>query len=105
MEIKDNGNITVDKLQKQKIKCHKFFCKEINRNLMLHEDIENKNYSSVSDEITGFRLFSLPQKVSQVKPEHIKDRMEKFIKHFTKEGIEKEFDRIENLPQPERKKK
>ena len=105
MELKDTGIITVNKNQKQKIKCHKFYSKDIDRNLIIHEDIENKNYSSVSDSVTGYRLFTLNQQVKSVKPEMIKERLDKFIKHFTLDGIQEEFKRIENLPQPEVRKK
>lgn len=105
MDLKETGTITVDKNQKQNIKCYKFYSKDIERNLMLHEDVENKNYSSVSDVLTGYRLFVLNQKASTVKPETIEERLDRFIKHFTPEGISEEFKRIENLSQPELGKK
>jgi hypothetical protein len=97
METKDKGNITVDKGNKKQVKCHKFTCKPINRELMVHEDIENKEHVSVSDYITGYRLFKLPQKISTVKNSDIVEGLKKFIKHYTKEGIAEEFKRIENL--------
>ena len=105
METKELGIITVDKMMKQKIKCRKFYCTDIKRTLMIHEDIENKNYTSVSDDKTGFKLFSIPQKLSLVKENQISERLAQFIKHFELPAIAEEFKRIENLPQPERKKK
>lgn len=105
MDLKETGTITVDKNQKQKIKCYRFYSENIDRTLILHEDVENKNYSSVSDDITGYRLFVLNQKASTVKPELIEERLNKFIKHFTLDSIREEFKRIENLPQPESGKK
>lgn len=97
MEINDKGNITIEKGKKKPIKCHKFTCKPINRELMVHEDIDNKNHISVSDYKTGYRLFSLPQKISSVKPSDITEKLKKFINHYTKEGIAEEFTRIEAL--------
>jgi hypothetical protein len=97
METKDKGNVTIEKGKKKPVKCHKFTCRPINRELMVHEDIDNKNYISVSDYKTGYRLFGLPQKISSVKNSDIIEELKKFIKHYTKEGIAKEFERIENI--------
>ena len=105
MELKDTGIITVDKNAKQKIKCKKFFCKTIDRHLMVHESVENKNISSVSDSITGYRLFNIEHKINLVTPEMIKEKLKNFVKHFTVEGIAEEFKRIENLPQDNGKKR
>lgn len=97
MELKDKGTITVEKGNKKQVKCHRFRCTPINRELMVHEDIDNKNHISVSDCITGYRLFSLPQKVTSVKTSDIIEKLKQFINHYTKEGIAEEFQRIENL--------
>ena len=97
METKDKGNIAIEKGNKKSVKCHKFTCKPINRELMVHEDIENKDWISVSDYITGFRLFKLQKKMNAVQPSDITEELKKFIKHFTKEGIAEEFKRIESL--------
>lgn len=97
METNDKGSITIEKGKKKPVKCHKFTCKPINRELMIHEDIDNKNHSSVSDCITGYRLFTLPIKITAVKNSDVIERLKKFINHFTKEGIAEEFKRIEKL--------
>lgn len=97
MEFNEKGLITVEKGNKKKVKCRKFFCKPIQRELMIHEDTSNKNQTSVSDVITGYRLFFLDVKSDKVKPEQITERLKEFIRHFTKEGIREEFVRIEKL--------
>lgn len=97
MEFKDTATVTIEKGNKKKVKCHKFQCKPIKRQLMVHEDIDNKNQTSVSDVITGYRLFALPIKSTSVKPDDIKEKLKEFVRHFTKEGIKLEFERIENL--------
>lgn len=95
MEYKETAQITVEKGNKKKVKCYKFQCKPIHRELMVHEDIDNKNQTSVSDVITGYRLFTLPIKSTSIKPDDIKVRLKEFVRHFTKEGIAAEFKRIE----------
>lgn len=97
MDFTDNGTVALDKGSKKKIKCKKFYCKPIDRFLMIHEDVDNKNLTNVSDFSTGYRLFSLNIKCSQVKSEQVKERLSQFIKHFTTEGIAKEFERVEKL--------
>lgn len=97
MNFKDNATVTIEKGNKKKIKCYKFFCKPIQRELMVHEDLSDKNQTSVSDVITGYRLFALEIKNDKIRPEHIKERLKEFVRHFTKEGIKAEFERIENL--------
>lgn len=97
METKDKGIIEIEKGKKKSVKCHKFTCKPINRELMVHEDVDNKNHSSVSDCITGYRLFGLPIKISAIKSSDVIERLKQFIAHYTKEGIAEEFKRIEKL--------
>ena len=101
METNDKGTITIEKGKKKPVKCHKFNCKPIERELMVHEDIDNKNYVSVSDCTTGYRLFSLPQKIKNVSSSDVVERLKEFIKHYTKEGIAEEFKRIEELQSKE----
>lgn len=96
MELKDKGIVTVEKGNKKQVKCHKFKCNPINRELMVHEDIDNKNHTSVSDCTTGYRLFGLPRKVSVIQSSDIIERLKQFINHYTKEGIAEEFKRIED---------
>lgn len=97
MDFKESGEIAIEKGKTKKVKCHKFQCKPIKRQLMVHEDIDKKGYSTVSDVITGYRLFALPIPTKKVTPNDIKDELKKFVAHFTVEGIEIEFKRIEKL--------
>ena len=98
MELKDKGTITIDrKGNKKQIKCHKFMCNPLNRELMVHRNEDNKNQVSISDCLTGYRLFNLPQKIEVIKPSEIVVELKKFIAHYTKEGIAEEFKRIEEL--------
>lgn len=97
MEFKDNGEITVEKGKTKKVKCFKFTCKPIKRQLMVHEDTDQKGTTSVSDVITGYRLLSLPIVSQKITPAHIKEALKKFVSHYTVEGIATEFKRIENL--------
>ena len=97
MELKDNGIVELEKGKKKQIKCHKFKCNPIKRELMVHEDVDNKNHTSISDYKTGYRLFGLTQKVSHIKPSDVTEKLKEYVKHFTVEGIAKEFKRIEEL--------
>ena len=49
METNDKGNITIEKGVKKPVKCYKFKCKPINRELMIHEDIDTKDCTSISE--------------------------------------------------------
>lgn len=100
METKDIGTVTLDKGTK-KVKCFKFYNKEIERTLMVHADVDKPIHVSVSDEKTGFRLFGLDVSIDKVKMEQIEERLDTFIKHFTIPLIDAEFKRIENLPERE----
>ena len=97
METKDTGMIEIEKGKKKQVSCHKFKCNPINRELMVHEDVDNKNHISISDYKTGYRLFGLPQKISTVKSSDIIEKLKQFINHYTKEGIAEEFKRIEKI--------
>lgn len=104
METKDKGTVTIEKGNKKQITCHKFTCKELNRELMVHENVDCKNHTSVSDYKTGYRLFGLPQTVSSVKSSEVEEALKAFINRYTKEGIAEEFQRIENIQQTQTKK-
>lgn len=97
MELKDTSFIVIDNNKQQKVKCCVFYCKEFNRELIIHENIDNKSHTSVSDKKTGYRIFGLPIKPDKVKLEDLREPLEKFIKHFTMEAIIIEFKRIEDL--------
>ena len=105
METKEIGIIDLNKQGKIKVKCYKFFSPELERNLMIHEDIDAKKHSSVSDEITGYRLFSIPENIHSLKFEYVQEKLNKFIRHFTLEEIKKEFKKAEsNCLIPKKKK-
>lgn len=97
LEYKDNGLITIDKTKKKKVKCFTYDCKTINRKLIIHEDIDNKSITNVSDSITGYKLFGLPIKSDMIKLTDIEEKLEKYINHFTVDGIKEELNRIELL--------
>lgn len=97
MELNDTNFIILDNKKKQKVKCYTFYCKELGREIFIHENVDNKNQTSVSDKITGVRLFGINQKADKVKLIDIDEPLDKFIRHFTIEEIEKEFERLENL--------
>lgn len=103
MDFKDSGEVTIEKGKTKKVKCYKFQCKPIKRQLMVHEDIDKKGTVSVSDVITGYRLFALPVTAQKVTPDHIKEELRKFVSHYTVEGIATEFKRIEDLLEEIRK--
>lgn len=104
MEIKDKGNIALDKGNKKQVNCHRFKCQSINRELMIHEDIDTKGCISVSDCTTGLRLFKLRKGISEVQPSDITNELDKYIKHYTREGIVVELKRIEDLQNQEKSK-
>lgn len=104
MELKDNCIILLEKAT-QKVKCYKFLSMELNRELALHEDSENKNYSSVTDIKTGLRLFGIPLKTKDVKEELLKTNLEKFIRHFTKDTILTKLQNEEQVPMQEKIRK
>ena len=97
MEVKDIAYVQLDNGKKQKVKCFKFHEDRMNRDLIVHEDVDNKSKSSVSDEKTGFRLFGISTKIDKLKMEHLEEPMNKFINHFTLPSIAEEFIRVENL--------
>ena len=104
METKDKGTVIIEKGNKKQVICHRFTCKDLNRELMIHENVDYKNHTSVSDCKTGYRLFGLPQAVSSVKPSDVEEALKAFITRYTIDGIAEEFKRIENMQQTQKKK-
>lgn len=96
MEFKEDGTVTIDKIKKKKVKCYKFHCKPLNRYLMLHEDLDNKEHTTLSDFSTGYRLFKLQTKSEKVTPDEVKIKLEQYISHFTPDGIQEEINRLQN---------
>ena len=63
--------------------------------MIVHEDIDNKNLTNISDLKTGYKFLSINKKPSEINIQELKEPLEKFIKHFTKEEIIKKLTRIE----------
>ena len=101
METKDTCKILLEKAT-QKVKCYKFKSKEINRELALHEDVEDKHKSSVTDVVTGMRLFTIPNKVSNIKESDIRESLTKFINHYTVEAIKARVVELEKTTMEEK---
>lgn len=97
MEYKEDGLITVDKVKKKKVKCFKYNCKPLKRELIIHADIDNKGLTNTSDLKTGYKLFSIPIDPEKIKLENIEEKLEKYISHFTVESIVEELSKIEKL--------
>ena len=87
MDFKEDGTVTVDKVKKKKVKCYRFHCKPLDRYLMLHIDLDNNEHIALSDFSTGYRLFKIQTKQDKLNPDEVKDKLEKYISHFTPEGI------------------
>ena len=97
IEYKEDGIITIDKTKKKKVKCFNYHYKPLNRKLIIHSDIDNKGITNLSDAITGYKLFSIPIQSDKIKLNDIEEKLEKYVAHFTVEGIAEEFTRIEKL--------
>ena len=104
MELKDNCTILLERAT-QKVKCFKFKSKELDRDLALHENTENKMISDVSDVVTGLRMFSIPVRIKDVKEQHISEWLDKFIKHYTPEVILAKCKEEEKVPMTDKFKR
>lgn len=102
MELNKNFNASIKKGGTKKVKYSSFFHPVLNREFAIHTDIDNPNYTSVSDIITGYRLFGFPVKIENVNENQINQKFESYIKHYTVELINKELEKIE-LEQKENK--
>ena len=97
MEYKEDGIITIDKTKKKKVKCFQYKSKLLDRTLIIHADIDNKNLTNTSDSKTGYKLFSLPIQPDKISINNIEEKLEKYVAHFTAEGIIDELNKIEGL--------
>ena len=97
IEYKDYGLITIDKTKKKKVKCFKYDCKPLNRQLIIHEDIDHTGVTNLSDLATGYKLFGLSIAPDKVKIADIEEKLEKYISHFTVDGIKEELSKVELL--------
>ena len=80
-----------------KVKGYSFFNKELNRQLILHTDVDNKEYSALSDKLTGLRFFTLPHAFSKLDVSIVESELQKFIKHYTIDLIKTELKKKEEV--------
>lgn len=95
MELNKIFIASIEKGGKKKVKYSSFIHPVLNREFAIHIDIDNPNHTSISDIITGYRLFGFPVKLESVNENQISQRFESYIKHYTVELINKEFEKIE----------
>ena len=88
MELKDICKVTLDKGSK-KVMCYKFKPRPIGRELAVHEHVDYKNISTITDVVTGMRLCDIRKEISKVTKEDIKEAIERLIKHYTLEEIKR----------------
>lgn len=96
METKENCKILLKNGKTQKVKCYKFFQKELERELAVHEDVDNKSRTSITDIKTGFGLRQFNKEIKKVTETDINETLIEFIKHYTIEGIKDKFKEIDN---------
>lgn len=75
----------------EKVKCYTCFSEELNRELAVHADCEDKNKVSVTDVLTGLRLFGIDKPLNSIEIPLVCEELKKFIKHYTLESIHKEL--------------
>lgn len=95
MKLEDTCKIKLEKNKTQKVKCYIFFQTEMERELAVHPNIDNKGVTNITDVKTGYCVCKINEECSKVKEDHIAEALDKFIKHFTLEGIREEFKRLE----------
>lgn len=96
METKENCKVLLKNNKWQKVKCYKFFQTDIERELAVHEDVDNKSRTSISDVQTGYGLSQFNKNIKEVTEKDINDTLNRFIKHYTIEGISKRFKEMED---------
>ena len=94
-------NATIDKGNYKKVKGNSFFCNQLKRELIIHTDLDNSNFTSISDVNTGYRLFGFPHKIENVTENQINQKINDYIKHYTIDLINKEFQKIELINKKE----
>ena len=90
-------SISIGNNKYKKVKGSSYYSRDLNRALFVHADADNDKQTSVSDEITGYRLFNLSQKHDKIKEEDVEAKIQEYIKHYTIPAIEEEFNRVEKL--------
>ena len=95
MELTENCKVLLDKGNTQKVKCYKFFQTDFNRELAVHEHVDHKTLSTITDVKTGMRLCGINKEVKKVTAEDIDQAITMFIKHFSLDGILKRFEELD----------
>ena len=88
MELKDICKVTLDKGNK-KVMCYKFKHRQIGRELAVHEHVDCKSFTTITDVVTGMRLCDIQKEINKVTKEDIKEALERLIKHYTLEEVKK----------------
>ncbi len=96
-ELKKIFTVNLGTKGTKKVKGSPYYSEELNRNLFIHPDIDNDKHTSVSDEVTGYRLFKFTEKHDKIKEEQIKSRISEYVRHYTMPSIMEEFQRVEQL--------
>lgn len=97
MELKQSCKVLLDNNKLQKVSCMLFDEEQMQRQLALHEDIDCKGKSSLTDVKTGLRLLGISKEATKVKPEDIEEAIDTFIKHFTIEEIQNKFSELDKV--------
>ena len=104
LTFKETFSVNLGGNKTKKVKGASYTSEELNRELFIHADIENEKHTSVSDKITGYRLFNFSEKHDKIREEQIKERIDQFIRHYSLPCIQEEFQRVENLLSKEERK-
>jgi hypothetical protein len=87
MDTNETCKILLDKNNTQRVKCYKFFQTDFERELAVHEHVDHKNMSAITDVKTGMKLCNIPQEIKKVTVADINEAISTFTKHFTLDGI------------------
>lgn len=97
VETKDTCKILLDK-GTQKVKCFKFRIKSLkNRELAVHQNVDHKTFSTITDVISGLRLCTIQKEISKITDKDIKEALDTFVRHFTLEEILKRFEELNEI--------
>lgn len=104
VDMKETFYINLGSKGNKKVKGYPYYSSKLKRKLFIHTNIDNEKYTSVSDTVTGYRLFGFPEKPDKIKIEQVEEKLEEFIKHYSIPLIHEEFQRVEKLLAEEVKK-
>lgn len=97
VDTKDTCKVILDK-GTQKVKCFKFKVKDLNkRELAVHQDVDHKMFSTITDIASGLRLCGIQKEISKVTEKEINEALDTFVKHFTLEEVMKRFKELDEI--------